>query len=29
MLHVSRLSRRALAEHRASHAAKFVIHDEP
>ena len=29
LLHVSRLSRRALAEHTASHAAKFVIDDEP
>jgi hypothetical protein len=29
LLHASRLLRRALAEHRASHAAKFVIVDEP
>jgi len=29
LLHLSRLCRRALAEHRARHAAKFVIDDEP
>jgi len=29
MLHAARVARRALAEHRASHAAKFVIVDEP
>jgi hypothetical protein len=29
LLHAARVARRALAEHRASHAAKFVIVDEP
>jgi len=29
LLHAARVARRALAEHRASHVAKFVIVDEP